>query len=516
MHGTRGRDNAAPEGAVKHSPAGAWRHRRVVTACGAVIALYVLLLTPDRAPAPLDNPKRQPFAWNQDSRWDALERRFNDARALGCARISGPTGRALRRGQSFVSAIITRRRGAAAFVYDSIEENLFELGTMVGACRERLPDYIRLVTETRAAVKHQSEFWDVDAPAAKDRLYRLLYGSRAALEEVMLQGAQDSVPSLVLGENERSETPSAIVLGVTIHSGDFLVSRAGAAVSSLIAVGSDYPGNFSHVALAYVEPKTSLAYVIESNSDRGVEIHNLEQYLRDVKLRVMVLRLRADLPALVADPMLPHEAATRALANAKRRHIPYDFEMDHHEHSRMYCSEVLSSVFDEFRVKLWMGISSISNPGIIAWLAALGVRHLEPQEPSDLEYDPQLRVVAEWRDPETLYSDHVDNVVTEAMLNGGERGERLDYSWYLLPPARLVKLYSSVMNLLGGVGPIPEGMSATVGLRVLRYTTAHGAIKQRVLEWAAQFKQRRGYTAPEWELLRFARRAKAELRPQGP
>src|SRR2546426_6608423 len=98
VQGTTGRDDAAPEGAVKHATAGAWQHRRLVTACGAVIALYVLLLMPDRAPAPLDNPNRQTFHWNQDSRWDALERRFNDARALGCARISGPTGRALRRG----------------------------------------------------------------------------------------------------------------------------------------------------------------------------------------------------------------------------------------------------------------------------------------------------------------------------------------------------------------------------------------------------------------------------------
>ena len=81
-------------------------------------------------------------------------------------------------------------------MYDSIEENLFELGTLVGACRDRLPAYIRLVTATRAAVKRQSELWDVNAPTTTDRLYRLLYGSRAALEEVMLEGA---VPNAATG-----------------------------------------------------------------------------------------------------------------------------------------------------------------------------------------------------------------------------------------------------------------------------------------------------------------------------
>ena len=112
--------------------------------------------------------------------------------------------------------------------------------------------------------------------------------------------------------------------------------------------------------------------------------------------------------------------------------------------------------------------------------------------------------------------NHLDNVVTEALLNGAERGDRLDYSWYLLPLARLLKAYSGALNLFGRVGPIPEGMSATVGLRLLRYRTAHAAIKQRVVEWATLFQARRGYAAPEWELLRFARRAKAELRPRGP
>ena len=37
-----------------------------------------------------------------------------------------------------------------------------------------------------------------------------------------------------------------------------------------------------------------------------------------------------------------------------------------------------------------MGISRISSPGVARWLAAFGVRRFETQEPSDLEYDPQL------------------------------------------------------------------------------------------------------------------------------
>ena len=41
---------------------------------------------------------------------------------------------------------------------------------------------------------------------------------------------------------------------------------------------------------------------------------------------------------------------------------------------------------------------------------------------ADLEYDPQLRVVAEWCDPDTLFKDHVDNAVIDVMLEAAERG----------------------------------------------------------------------------------------------
>ena len=127
------------------------------------------------------------------------------------------------------------------------------------------------------------------------------------------------------------------------------------------------------------------------------------------------------------------------------------------------------------------------------------------QEPSDLEYDPQLRVVAEWRDPETLRKDHMDNAVTEAMLERAERGDRLRVAWHKLPLARITKALSSSLNLLGLVGPIPEGMSATTAMKHQDYTARHQAGIQGVMERAAEFKHRHGFEPPYWEMVRMAR-----------
>jgi hypothetical protein len=209
--------------------------------------------------------------------------------------------------------------------------------------------------------------------------------------------------------------------------------------------------------------------------------------------------------------MLPHEAATAAMDDARARHIPYDFSMDFADHRKLFCSEVASAAYQRYGVTLWMRLSSISSPGLASWLAGFGVTHFQTQEPSDLEYDPQLVVVAEWWDPRTLFNDHVDNAVVDAMLEGAERGDTLDAPWYLLPGARLAKLYSSILNAFGAVGPVPEGLSAAGALRTRHFIQTHGLLRDHLLRLVHEFERAHGYVPPYWELVRLARRAASEI-----
>ena len=502
---------------MHHPPARASRRRRIVLRSGlAALGLYLLLLIPEPAPPPPKGAGQQPFVWQRDAYWSALEADFQNSRALGCAALAPRIDASLEQLRALLATAQASVLAPDGPVFDQIETNFFHLAPMVGACPQRLPEFLELSLRIRVVVKGQSERWSTDAPATRRRLYRALYGTRAAVEEVMLQAPRDQLQPLIMGDDEPSAAPAALVRGVNVRSGDLLVSRGGAASSALIARGNDFPGNFSHVALVHVDGPTKKVSVIEAHIESGVGVRSIEAYLAETKLRVILLRLRANLPPLAADPLLPHQAASRAMSEAARRHIPYDFAMDHADPGRQFCSEVAAAAYQPHGVKLWMGLSHLSTPGVTGWLAALGVRHFQTQEPSDLEYDPQLRVVAEWRDPETLFKDHLDNAVLDAMLEGAERGERLDYAPLKLPLVRLAKAYSVGKNWFGAVGPVPEGMSATTALRVQKMTATHAAIFERVLAAAEKFKAGRGYTPPSWELLRMAREAKAELAPTSP
>jgi hypothetical protein len=488
-----------------------YRYLTIIVA--ALCLACVVLLIPERDAAVTVSDtavKRQAFAWNQDAYWNALETKYRETRQSGCADSDRNIAAQLQRGHSLLQKIGLKRLGPDAAEFDEIERHMFDMATLVGACGTGLADYTRFVSDLRYAVKRQSEGWDMNSDAARVTLYRLLYGGRGGVEEVMVQAPAGTLPPLMKGTEEPSTTPSTEIRGVRIHSGDVLVSRGGAPTSALIARGNDYPGNFSHIAFVYVDSRGQEARIVESHIEKGVVVSTVEEYLRDKKLRVMLLRPRSDLPQIRLDHLLPHKAAERAYTRAVEGHVPYDFEMDYRDHTKLFCSEVASAAYEEYGVQLWAGISHISSEGLRKWLHGFGVRHFETQEPSDLEYDPQLRVVAEWRDPETLRKDRLDNAVTDVMLEGAENGDELTYQWYLLPLARMVKAYSVILNLFGRVGPIPEGMSATAALRSTHYSALHDALVEALTVKAEQFRKERGYEPPYWELVRLAREARVQ------
>ncbi len=487
------------------------RRRKIFRVALVLVAiLAALLLIPEPAPDTPVPADAEPFVWDQDALWEALEARFIDARRAGCVRAEAPITSHLSALSADVLWLEGGGYGPSDPRLDAILEHVFSAAPLVAACPARSEELVQRVVRLRAALKRTSREWDVSEAVARRRIYRLLYGSRTAIEEVMLQMDRSALSPVVMGTPEPSRTPAAELLGIEVHSGDILVSRGGAPTSALIARGNDYPGNFSHIALLHVG-EDGEARVIEAHIEVGVTVSSLETYLADEKLRVMVLRLAHDLDAMVDDPMLPHRAAEAALAEARARHVPYDFAMRYDEHSAMFCSEVASAPYADLGVDLWEGLTSMSSRGVTSWLSRFGVEQFVTHGPSDLEYDPKVVVVAEWRDPDALFDDHVDNAVIDAMLEGAERGDQLDYDYRMLPLARLAKSYSVLLNLFGDAGPVPEGMSATRALRAEWLSARHAKVKEGVLRRAETFRQQQGYTPPYWDLVDMARESLGTL-----
>lgn len=479
--------------------------RKIIYSIGAIIVIYLLLLIPfEKKESPKIAANKQ-FVWNRDSLWLSLESFYVQAKKRDCAQLNNEINDSFK----YLNAVLDSIERISLLPLDSkflrIEGRIFRTAALVGACQEHMADFINLFSRVRNAVKEQSQKWNLNDTASRQTLYKLIYGGRAAVEELLLQGDKNEITTLIIGKEEKSFTPTTIINGLVIHSGDILVSRGGAPTSALISRGNDYPGNFSHVALVYVDEKTDKTYIIESHIERGVTLSSIDDYMNDKKLRIMVLRLRADHLQMLQDKMLPHKAAKLFFERASKKHIAYDFEMDYSDSTKLFCSEVASSAYKKVSIDLWMGLSSISSHGVAKWLAGFGVKNFVTQEPSDLEYDSQLTVVAEWRDAITLFKDHIDNAIIEALLEQAEAGKELGYNWYLLPIARTMKLYSVILNLFEKVGPVPEGMSSESALRHKKLVAIHEEIKNEVEIKVKKFIEQMNYNPPYWKLVAFAR-----------
>jgi hypothetical protein len=143
----------------------------------------------------------------------------------------------------------------------------------------------------------------------------------------------------------------------------------------------------------------------------------------------------------------------------------------------------------------------------------MGVTHFTTLVPSDLEYDPKLVPVAEWRNGETLLLDRLDNVTLDVLLEGAERGDRLGYHPLTALPGGLVKLWSGMQSALGATPTVPTGMSIDTALRVRSLVnTVHPRLRATVASDAERFRAERGHPAPYWTLTDIARQALAALR----
>ncbi len=484
------------------------RARTVLVGAGAVAA--AALVWPASTPSRPASIEPSPFRWDADGLFRELEGEFVRLEETDLGGAGVRLAALLERGDSVLS-----RLGSApplGLPLDTLATLQFRAAVHGAAHPELLPQVLDFVVRTRVRLMHAAATWTLDRPA-HEGLYRVLMGGRIALDEALVQAGSDALPALVPIEDVPSATPSIVVEGVRVHSGDILLSRGGAPTSALIARGNDFPNPFSHAALVHVDPETGSGTVVESLIEAGSVLSTVAEYLESKKHRILVLRMRPDHPALARDPLLPHRAATTMLERVRGGHIPYDFAMAWSDPAAAFCSEIIYHAYSGQGVELWTLRASMSAPGLVRWLADMGVQEFTTLVPSDLEYDPQLRAVVEWRNAPALFDYRLDNAVIDALLEEADRGARLGYAWYTLPAARLLKAYSATRSALGGTPAIPEGMSAATALRVdALVSSVHPVVKEELQARLDAFRATNGFEAPYWTLVELAREVLAERR----
>jgi hypothetical protein len=449
------------------------------------------------------------FRWNADDLFAALEEEFIRSGGVSASAADSAVTVLEAEGRQILAAL-PGTSAPPGEPLDRLTLIQFEMAVSGAAHPGLLSRVQAFLTDSRVAVTAAATRWPRDR-TTHEALYRVVFGGRMALDEAMVQAGPELLPPLLRVEDVPSSTPFITVEGIRVHSGDLLLSRGGAPTSALIARGNDFPNPFSHAAMVHVDPETGEAVVVEALIERGGVVTPAEEFLAEKRYRLQLLRLSPDIPEVAADPLLPHRAAATMLARLGEAHVPYDFAMAWSDPGAMFCSEVIFHGYEGQGVDLWAFRSAMTGPGLVSWLYTMGVREFTTLVPSDLEYDPRLRTVVEWRSEADLVDYRLDNAVTDVLLEAADGGARLSYPWYLLAPARALKAFSVIQSLAGAEPMVPQGMAAPTALRVASLVDEVApALKDELGRRAAEFSEERGYAPPYWELVVLAREALAD------
>ena len=471
------------------------RERRAL-ARNFAFAVFALFL-----PAISSSAEPEKFQWQRTDLFRALEMQFAQARNKPAKLVEQEFMVLADQSQRMLSTLSNNHDQTPFKNLAQLEEIQFQLAALAAAQPLLLERAQSLINQIRFQVLLAASRWPVKQQAVHEVIYRVIYGGRSAIEEALVQNRSIDFPALARFDNVSSATPSATVEGVQVHSGDIIVSRGGAPTSALIARGNIFPGLFSHVALVHVDEQTKKVTIIESLIDKGSVFTTVEDYLNYKSRRLLLLRLRPNHPVIQQDPLAPHKAASAILKSLRKNPVSYDFTLDWNDRSKMFCAEVPYHAYQNVGIDLWIYKSGLTSQGLKNWLGDIGVKQFTTIIPSDLEYDPKLAPVAEWRDLSALRSDRLDNITLDVLLEAAEQGDRLDYHWYEYLITIFVKLWSWIESVLGNEPTIPEGMSISSALRVNTLSEKIHPILKKDIEQAAQrFEEEHGYVAPYWVL----------------
>lgn len=479
------------------------------TALFAILAFW----PEPRFPSPEETNSRR-FLWDRKQLFADLEREFSAARESPSEAVEIGFFAEECEAQRRLSALEAQGKEPSEGTLRALEEVQFRLAALSAAQPKFLSRFRRQSLGFRRRILKAARSWTLPPEDRHEALYRLVLGGRLALEESLAQaGPRNDLTGCESVEDVPSACPCTQIEGIRFCAGDILLSRGDAPASALIARAASFPGAFSHVALVHIPADGAPPVVLESTVNNGTILTPLGAFLKEHRHRLVLLRPRPDAEEMLKDPKLPCRAASRAFALFRSERIPYDFAMNSEDRSELFCAEAVYVAFKDAGMSLWPVRSHIGTRGIIRFYGPLGVRSFVTLTPQDLELDPRLALVAEWRYSGALRKDRIENALIGALLAAAEKGSSLRAPRFVLAESRAIRVASNLQSLLGVQPIVPAGMSASCAARLGGYQKhIYPTLYEAISRKAEQFKREHGYEAPAWILTDLARKALEENR----
>lgn len=211
---------------------------------------------------------------------------------------------------------------------------------------------------------------------------------------------------------------SSLLNNVSLCSGDVIVSKGDAASSSFIARIADYPGNFSHSVIPYIDSKSNIL-MIEADIDDGVKLRSpAKDYINSKKSKLFIYRSKNPKTVKAAkvasqkmyDLILSLVAGKDPTTTTS---IEYDFSMNADDSQKMFCSEIayysyaqnpIAALDNPYPKKYWSQVADSSRRDFLSKFLDSA---LSFPAPSDIDMNPNYEVVGMQFDTSKLSNDRM-------------------------------------------------------------------------------------------------------------
>ncbi len=318
-------------------------------------------------------------------------------------------------------------------------------------------------------------------PDCVDAIRRALRYSRFVeelLAEFLVKGREQVLPTVALQGRAPSLLVNPAYTPLTLRSGDVLLTRGSAFVSAAIARIGDEDGQFSHLAMVYIADDGG-RYVMEALIESGVVIVPMDEWLRQEPTRLLLFRHE--------DAGFAEQAARDlhdwiAAARQSGRTIPYDYRMDTEDHSEFFCAELVGFAYERTsagRLRLPTYPTSLRALRGHPFLDNMGIRSHTTFAPGDVEVDPQLRLVAEWRNLHHSAETRIKDAILTSLLDWmANRGYQLTYRGLLQGG---VEIYWALLRPFGVLEEkLPASMEKSFLKTLLGLHSAAGLVYERI------------------------------------
>ncbi len=401
---------------------------------------------------------------------------------------------------TLLSEVNKRLASIKSEMSDADSRELAELHKRIGqltflaatGSRQALP-VLEILWQWQQYLKEQSVFWNLHKETTRDLLVSHLHDiSTWQAFLVINRQLEITIEEGVVRENNHLDIGQ-------IHSGDFIVDDS----------NLEYP--FLSISKIPVALSPSTGIVLLSNDSNAciasLPTHGLyaipaDQLLAKPAGRRMVLRWRSDLPGIIANPTLAHQAASYGYQLSQTLALPYDYLMDPANYSALFATEALAYFYEGRQITLFDFVAPTDSAMMLP-LNRLGI-HLHGQAvPAELFHQNTLQVVAlQLSGPQLKTRNLQLAAYRKALLTLNDPSTR-KIRW-LLPWYRLVNFYDVVATWTGLPRQLPVNMAPETALAYDHIRSQANKILPQLTTRAEEFVRQNGYYPSFAELVLLA------------